>query len=87
VDGVDVLSPNVLVNFAVLVLRLATERGLPVPGHRKTWVRQGALFSYAADRRADGREAAAYVDKILKGVRPKLLRTSRFCPYAYRVAV
>jgi putative tryptophan/tyrosine transport system substrate-binding protein len=70
VDGVYVLSPNLLVKFSALVIRLATERGLPVPGHRKEWVQQGALFSYAPDSRADGREAAAYVDKILKGARP-----------------
>lgn len=70
VDGVYVLSPNLLVKFSALVIRLATERGLPVPGLRKEWVRQGALFSYVPDSRADGREAAAYVDKILKGARP-----------------
>jgi ABC-type uncharacterized transport system substrate-binding protein len=70
VDGVYVLSPNLLVKFSALVIRLATERGLPVPGHRKEWIRQGALFSHAPDSRADGREAVAYVDKILKGARP-----------------
>jgi putative ABC transport system substrate-binding protein len=70
VDGVYVLSPNLLVKFSALVIRLATERGLPVPGHRKEWVRQGALFSYAPDSRADGREAASYVDKILTGTKP-----------------
>ena len=69
-DGVYVLSPNLLVKFSALVIRLATEHGLPVPGHRKEWVQQGALFSYAPDSRADGREAAAYVDKILKGAKP-----------------
>jgi putative tryptophan/tyrosine transport system substrate-binding protein len=35
VDGVYVLSPNLLVKFSALVIRLATERGLPVPGYRK----------------------------------------------------
>jgi putative ABC transport system substrate-binding protein len=69
-DGVYVLSPNLLVKFSALVIRLAMEHGLPVPGHRKEWVQQGALFSYAPDSRADGREAAAYVDKILKGAKP-----------------
>jgi ABC-type uncharacterized transport system substrate-binding protein len=44
---------------------------LPVAGHRKEWVEQGALFSYAENIREVGRAAAArYVDKILKGARP-----------------
>jgi putative tryptophan/tyrosine transport system substrate-binding protein len=77
VDGVYVLSPNLLVKFSALVIRLATERGLPVPGHRKEWVRQGALFSYGPDRRADSREAAAYVDKILTGAKPGDLPVQR----------
>jgi putative tryptophan/tyrosine transport system substrate-binding protein len=77
VDGVYVLSPNLLVKFSALVIRHATERSLPVPAHRKEWVRQGALFSYASDRRAVGREAAAYVDKILKGAKPGDLPVQR----------
>jgi ABC-type uncharacterized transport system substrate-binding protein len=77
VDGVYVLSPNLLVKFSALIIRLATARGLPVPGHRKEWVRQGALFSYASDRRADSREAAAYVGKILKGAKPGDLPVQR----------
>jgi putative tryptophan/tyrosine transport system substrate-binding protein len=70
VGGVYVLSPNLLVKFSALGIRLATEHGLPVPGHRKEWVRQGALFSYAPDSRADAREAAVYIDKILHGTKP-----------------
>src|SRR5919197_6181169 len=58
VDGVYVLSPNLQVKFSALVIRLATERGLPVHGYRKEWVEQGALLSYAPDVRAVGREAA-----------------------------
>jgi putative tryptophan/tyrosine transport system substrate-binding protein len=60
------------------LIRLATERGLPVPSHRKEWVEQGALFSYAAtDNRAIGQETAAYVDKILKGAKPGDLPVQR----------
>jgi putative ABC transport system substrate-binding protein len=77
VDGVYVLSPNLLAKFSALVIRLATEHGLPVPGHRKEWVRQGALFSYAPDSRADGREAAVYMDKILHGTKPADLPVER----------
>jgi putative ABC transport system substrate-binding protein len=78
VDGVYVLSPNLLVKFSALVIQLATERGLPVPSHRKEWVEQGALFSYApTDTRAIGQEIAAYVDKILKGAKPGDLPVQR----------
>ncbi len=77
VDGVYVLSPNLQVKFSALVIRLATEHGLPVPGYRKDWVEQGALFSYAPDNRADGRAAATYIDKILKGAKPSDLPVQR----------
>ena len=77
VDGVYVLSPNLQVKFFALVIRLATEHGLPVPGYRKEWVEHGALFSYAPDNRADGRAAATYIDKILKGAKPNDLPVQR----------
>jgi ABC-type uncharacterized transport system substrate-binding protein len=67
-----------LVKFSALIIRLATERGLPVPSHRKEWVEQGALFSYAlTDNRAIGQETAAYVDKILNGAKPGDLPVQR----------
>src|SRR6266508_2343351 len=72
VDGVFMASPDLRVKFSALTLRLATERRLPVAGHRKEWVAQGALFSYADNVRAIGRAAAGrYVDKLLKGARPE----------------
>jgi putative ABC transport system substrate-binding protein len=77
VDGVYVLSPNLQVKFSALVIQLATERGLPVPGYRKEWVEQGALFSYAPDNRTIGWDAATYVDKILKGTKPGDLPVQR----------
>jgi putative ABC transport system substrate-binding protein len=71
VDGVFIASLNLRVKFHALILRLAAEGSLPVAGHRKEWVAQGALFSYAESIREVGRAAAArYVDKILKGAKP-----------------
>jgi putative ABC transport system substrate-binding protein len=70
VEGVFVVSPTLLGKFPSLLLRLATEKGLPLPGYRKEWVAQGALFSYASDLHGVGEIAATYVDKILKGVKP-----------------
>ncbi len=70
VDGVFVLSPTLWTNFPSLVLRLTMERRLPLVSHRKEWVQQGALFSYAPDLAAIGRLAAPYITKILNGTKP-----------------
>ena len=70
VDGVFVLSPTLQTNFPSLILRLTTERRLPLVSHRKEWVQQGALFSFAPDLQAIGRSAAPYIVRILKGTKP-----------------
>ncbi len=70
VQGVFIASSTLVTKFPSLVLRLATERQLPVPFHPKEWVTQGALFSYGANFPAVGREAAGYVDRILYGTPP-----------------
>ncbi len=68
-QGVFPVAPLVT-TFPSLILRLASERHLPVSIHRKEWVEQGALFSYGASFYATGRAAATYLDKILKGAKP-----------------
>jgi putative ABC transport system substrate-binding protein len=70
VQGVFVASSSLVTKFPSLVLRLAAERRLPVPGHRREWAEDGALFSYGANFHAVGHDAATYVDKILRGARP-----------------
>jgi putative tryptophan/tyrosine transport system substrate-binding protein len=71
VDGVLVASPDLRVKFHSVILRLASERRLPMVGHRREWVEQGALFSYADNVRAIGRAAVTrYIDRILKGAKP-----------------
>jgi len=70
VDGVFIVSPNLQTKFSSLIIRLASEKRLPVPSHRKEWVEQGALFSYGSNYVALGRAAARYADKILKGTKP-----------------
>jgi putative tryptophan/tyrosine transport system substrate-binding protein len=70
VDGVIIVSPSLQSPFASLILRLAFERRLPVPIQGRNWVGQGALFSYAPDYIAVGRDTAKYVDRILKGTKP-----------------
>ncbi len=70
VDGVFPISPNLRTKFSSLMVRLALEKRLPLPAHRKEWVEQGALFSYSHDLASVGRSGARYVDKILKGTKP-----------------
>jgi len=70
VQGVFIASRSLATKFPSLVLGLAAERSLPVPGHRKEWAEEGALFSYGANSRAVGQDAATAVDKILRGARP-----------------
>jgi putative ABC transport system substrate-binding protein len=70
VDGVTIVSPSLQSPFSSLILRLAFERGLPVPIQGRNWVGQGALFSYAPDYIAVGRDVAKYVDRILRGAKP-----------------
>ncbi len=70
VDGAFTVSPNLSAKFSSLITRLALGRGLPAPGTRKEWVAEGALLSYSHDIAAVGRDAARYVDRILRGAKP-----------------
>ena len=70
VDGVFIASWTLLTQFQGLILRLCTERGLPLATHRKERVEQGALFSYGVSYASVGPVAAKYVEKILKGANP-----------------
>jgi ABC-type uncharacterized transport system substrate-binding protein len=73
VDGVAIVSPNLLTKFPSLILRLSFERQLPLGSHRKAMSHEGALFSYGPNYAALGRDAADYVDRILKGAKPATL--------------
>ena len=70
VDGVFTCSPELRTKFPALILALSSNRHLPLEGHRREWVEQGALFSYNLDLRSVGKTAARYVDQILKGTKP-----------------
>ena len=69
-QGVFLLSPNLQQKFTALTLRLAAERRLPMVVHTPGWVEKGGLFSYGHDPFSVGRDAAVYVDRILKGTKP-----------------
>jgi len=69
-----VVVSGLLTRFPSLMIRLAAERRLAIPGHRKEWAEQGALFSYGADYFSAGRiDAARLVDRMLKGTKPAAL--------------
>jgi putative ABC transport system substrate-binding protein len=70
VEAAFPISQTLQAKFTSVLIRLAAEKRLPLWTHRKEWVEQGALFSYAPDYLAVGREAAGYIDKILKGAKP-----------------
>jgi len=70
VDGVFPGSPNLNLKFSALMVRLASEKRVPFAAHRREWVEQGALFSYAHDIGTVGPLAAQYIDRILKGAKP-----------------
>jgi putative ABC transport system substrate-binding protein len=70
VDGVLMVSIDLQQKFTALILRLATERRLPLPVRGAVFVEKGGLFSYGHDVRTVGPDAAGYVDRILKGTKP-----------------
>ena len=77
IQAVVVVS-GLVTSFPSLVIRLAAERHLPIPGHRKEWAEQGALFSYGANYFSVGRtDGARLVDQMLKGTKPTALPVER----------
>jgi len=81
VDGVVLASVNLRANFSPLIIRLAAERRLPLPSHRKEWAEQGALFSYGPDVASVGPLAARYIDRIFKGATPADLPVEELSRY------
>ena len=53
-----------------LTITLAARHKLPAISSNRTFVTAGGLMSYGPDRVDQGRQAAGYVDRILKGEKP-----------------
>jgi putative ABC transport system substrate-binding protein len=70
VEGVMIASRNLQTKFPSLIIRLAARQRLPLAMHRREFVEQGALFSYAPNVASLGPAGARYIDKILKGAKP-----------------
>ncbi|WP_050426481.1 ABC transporter substrate-binding protein [Bradyrhizobium tropiciagri] len=69
-DGFVVPDDPFLETIMPRLITLAAERKLPAIYGFSAAVRQGALMSYSADFFALWREAAGYIDRILKGALP-----------------
>ena len=52
------------------IVELAAKHRLPAMYEEREWVEIGGLMSYGPDLKDQGRRAATYVDKILKGTKP-----------------
>jgi putative ABC transport system substrate-binding protein len=69
IDGVYVWPSPMFTENAMQILDLAARYRLPLSSVEWQYWR-GALLSYTVDNPALGREAAGYVDRILRGARP-----------------
>jgi putative ABC transport system substrate-binding protein len=68
-----------------LVIRLAARHKLPAVYHRRLFVTSGGLISYGPDLVDQYRQAAGYVDRILKGEKPADLPVQ--APTKYELAI
>jgi putative tryptophan/tyrosine transport system substrate-binding protein len=70
-DGGLLISPDfTLLNHRNLIIALAAEHRLPAVYADRIFVTDGGLMCYSTDRVDQFRQAAAYVDRILRGDKP-----------------
>ena len=69
-DAVMVLDDAFMTPHGDMILKSVSKARLPLVYAHKPLARRGALLSYAVNHNDLFRRAAAYVDKILKGVNP-----------------
>jgi putative tryptophan/tyrosine transport system substrate-binding protein len=69
-DGLVVFSDAFFNNARKQIVALATEHRLPVIYEAREFVEDGGLISYGPDIVEMTRRSAAFVDKILKGIKP-----------------
>jgi putative ABC transport system substrate-binding protein len=70
VKGVVLLADPSVIEHARGIAELAKKTRLPTAFQRRENVEAGGLFSYGANLNDQFRQAAIYVDRILKGARP-----------------
>jgi putative ABC transport system substrate-binding protein len=69
-SGLVVPGDAFLNSRSALIASLAERMKIPIIGNSANMVRQGGLLSYGDDYRDTYRQAALYVDRILRGARP-----------------
>jgi putative ABC transport system substrate-binding protein len=70
VDGVMVIADATVIEQSQRIAKLAQSARLPTAFQRRENVDAGGLLSYGADLNNEFRQAAFYVDRILKGEKP-----------------
>jgi putative tryptophan/tyrosine transport system substrate-binding protein len=76
VDSFFLLSDTTFTNAQPVLQRiveLALSRGWPSTSHGRQWARGGGLLSLSSDHRANSRDAALYIHRILQGAKPSEL--------------
>jgi putative ABC transport system substrate-binding protein len=68
--GLIVTNSALAVTHRDLIITLAARHKLPAVYNRRLFVTDGGLISYGPDIIDQNRQAAAYVDRILKGAKP-----------------
>jgi putative ABC transport system substrate-binding protein len=69
--GLIVLPGPITINHREVIIALAARHRLPAAYPFRFFVTSGGLVSYGADPFDQSRQAAAYVDRILKGEKPE----------------
>ena len=69
-DALYVVSSRQTILNMPRIVEFATKNKLPVAGGWGGWAKAGGLLSYGPNTNTISRQAATYVDKILKGARP-----------------
>ena len=70
VEGVVLLADPSLIEHRMRIAELARNAGLPTAFQRRESVDAGGLLAYGASNNDQFRQAAFYVDRILRGAKP-----------------
>jgi putative ABC transport system substrate-binding protein len=69
-DGLIVFEDPVFSRYRSRIIEFAAKHKIVMVCTQSEWAAQGGLIEYAPNQRAMMRQAAAYVDRILRGARP-----------------
>ena len=68
--GVIALPDSFLVTHRELIVRVLNSRGIPAVYAFRQFAKVGGLLSYGVDLTEQYRQAASYIDRILRGAAP-----------------